>query len=1034
MGSTRFRTARVWCLALFALAAATVTAQSPATMAADPMLKDFAWRNVGNANLIGRVSAVDALDDDWTYVIAGAASGGVWKSVNGGTTWTTIFDQYGSASIGAVKIFQKNKNLIWVGTGESWGRNTAAWGDGIYKSTDGGATFTNMGLKDSYNIERIVTHPTNPDIVYVSVVGNIWAPIGSRGVFKTIDGGKTWTKLTEGLPNEPTTGAAGLVMDPTNPEVLYTSFWQRKRAPWVLTSGGPNGGIFKTLNGGKTWTKLTKGLPGPNVGRIGLAIARSNPKVLMAHVEAEFQPNCPQAGRGGGGGGGGRGGQAAAAPDPACTDMTKLGAGMYRTEDSGATWTLVDRYISRPFYYMQVGISPLDDKYIFSYTINYRRSLDGGKTWTTGGGGDGGHCWHAMWYDPHNKGRYYIASDGGLNLTHDDGASSLRFNNINVTQYYDVSADNQEPYWICGGLQDAGASCGPAATRASGVYTSDWVNLSGGDGFHTAMEPDGPWAYTESQPDLQGGNIGRTNLKTRERVSVRPNKLNITNYAEMVTPAMEKRGEEQNWGTQPQGMGPFRFNWSTPFFLSPHDSKQLFVGGNHVFMSTDRGMTYRIISPDLTQNDIERTIRKSGGMTPDEDPGGGAEYFGTIITMAESPLERGNIWVGSDDGNIQVTRNYGATWTKVGVAGMPGVPRPDMWVSRVEPSHFARGTAYATIDGHRFGNYKPFVYKTTDYGKTWTAISNNIPDGNTMWVVKEDTKNPNLLFAGSEMSAFYSLDGGANWKKLNQNMPTVAVHDVLVHPRDGDLIAATHGRGLWVLDDITPLQQMTKDVQASEAFLFENRPTTQWLSIQPQHNGGNLAFVGKNPTRNAVINYFLSDRVSGDVKFDITETTSDATCTGTVPAKAGIGRVEWTMRFSTPGRAMPGAAAPAGGGRAGGGGGGGRGGAGGGGAAACLVQPNNAAPTGRGGGGGFGGGGGNAGRAEPGTYKVTMTANGKTYTSTITLKADPMGLAAGMAGAPLAVDAESGVTNDPAVLRERAERAQNAGPGRSGKK
>ena len=452
MRASASRWIRLAFVSVIGLTGATLAAQS-STPVSDPMIKDLRWRNVGNANLIGRISAIDALEDDFAHVVVGAASGGVWQSTNAGTTWTTIFDTYGAASIGDVRLNQKDGGkTIWVGTGEECGRNTAAWGDGIYKSTDGGATFQNMGLKDSYNIAKILIHPVQTDTVYVAVIGNIWAPIGERGVFKTTDGGKTWNKLTTGLPNDPQTGAIDMVMDPTNPDVLYTTFWQRIRYPWALKSGGPNSGIFKSTNGGRSWTKLTKGLPDGDLGRIGIAIARTNPKVLMAHVEHGFQPNC------GGGRGGGRGaapGAAAPAVDPACTDMTKLGAGMYRSEDGGATWTFLDRYISRPFYYMHVQISPLDDKYVFSYTINYRRSADGGKTWNQlqGGGGDGGHCWHAMWLDPHNRGRYYIGSDGGLNLTHDDGATSLRFNNINVTQYYDVAADMREPYWVCGGLR-----------------------------------------------------------------------------------------------------------------------------------------------------------------------------------------------------------------------------------------------------------------------------------------------------------------------------------------------------------------------------------------------------------------------------------------------------------------------------------------------------------------------------------------------------------------------------------------------------
>ncbi|HEX7781039.1 MAG TPA: hypothetical protein VF424_17445, partial [Vicinamibacterales bacterium] len=917
-------------LAALALASTALTAQSGAPQKPDPNIQDLRWRNIGNANLVGRVSSIDALDSDWAHVIVGSAAGGVFKSTNGGVRWESIFDNYGAASIGDVKINQQDPQIIWVGTGEECGRNSAAWGDGIYKSTNGGATFTNVGLKDSYNIAKIVLHPKNQDLVYVAAIGNIYTGGGSRGVFKTIDGGKTWTKLSEGLPNDPQTGAIDLVMDPSNPEILYTAFWQRIRYPWALKSGGPHSGIFKSVNGGKSWTKLTKGLPPGDMGRSGLAIARSNPRVLMAHIEHGFQPNCGGGRGGGGGGGGGRGGEQPATPptpNPECTDMTKLGAGMYRSEDGGASWVFLDRNISRPFYYMHVAISPLDDKYIFSFNINYRTSRDGGKTWQ-GGGPGGGHCYHAMWHDPHNKGRYYIGSDGGLNLTHDDLATDLRFNNINVTQYYDVGLTMADPYWVCGGLQDAGSSCGPSQTRSQAIYTSDWVNLSGGDGYHAESPPDDPdLVITESQPGNAGGNIGYSNLRTRERTNMRPNKNNISNYADYITPEMEKLAADRNWGQQPQQLGPLRFNWSTPIKLSPHNTRTVYTGANHLLVSTDFGRTWRAISPDLTTNDPEKTVRRSGGMTPDEDPGGGAEYHGTIITISESPLEPGNIWVGTDDGNVQVTRDGGKTWNKVGVAGMPGMPRPDFWVSRVEAGHHARGTAYVTVTGHRMANYDPFVYKTTDYGKTWTKITNGIPTGvpgNPMYVIKEDLVNPNLLFAGSEFTAFYSLDGGQNWKRLNEvggppdwQLPTVAVHDVEIHARDNDLVAGTHGRGLWILDDITPLQQMTQQVQQSEAHLFRNRVATKWLSVQPQHGGGALAFRGTNPTRNAVINYYLSSKVTGDVRFEVASADGQSTCTATLtPASgtnangyaAGIGRIEWAMRWSS----GPGAAAAGG--------------------------------------------------------------------------------------------------------------------------
>ncbi|MEZ5318709.1 MAG: hypothetical protein R2752_15020 [Vicinamibacterales bacterium] len=972
---------RLGCLCGLIAAGTTLAAQS-GTAPADPMIQDLDWRNIGNGNLIGRISAVDALEDDFAYVVVGSASGGVWKSTSAGTSWDPIFDHYGAASIGDVRIDQKNKDIIWVGTGEECARNTSAWGDGLYKSTDGGQTFVNVGgpLKESYNIAKILIHPADSNIVYVAAIGNTWAPIGERGLFKTTDGGTTWTKLGGGLPVDPTTGAIDMVMDPRNPETLYVSFWQRIRYPWALKSGGPNSGIFKSTNGGRSWTKLTRGLPEGDMGRIGIAISRSNPRILMAHIEHGFQPNC-----GGRGGGGGRGGQQPP-QDPACTDMTQLGAGMYRSEDGGATWTFLDRYISRPFYYMHVQISPLDPNYVFSYNINYRRSMDGGKTWTSSGSPQGGHCYHAMWLDPHNKGRYYTGSDGGLNLTHDDGETSLRFNNINVTQYYDVALDNREPYYVCGGLQDAGSSCGPSQTRANGIYTSDWYNLSGGDGYHAEIDPN-DWrnVYTESQPDTNGGNVGLSNIETRERQSVRPSKNNISNWDQYITPAMEDLAEKNNWGRQPQDLGALRFNWSTPLLLSPNNNKMLFIGANHLLMSPDGGQTYRLLSPDLTKNDPERTIRRSGGLTPDEDPGGGAEYHATIITISESPIEPGNIWIGTDDGNIQVTRDAGATWTKVGTDGMPGLPQNDLWVSRVEASHHTRGLAYATVDGHRMAKYSPWVFKTTDYGRTWTRISNGIPDGNPLYVVREDLKNPNLLFAGSEFAAFYSLDAGQNWKRLNQNLPTVAVHHLEIHPRDGDLVAGTHGRGIWIMDDISPLQQMTPEVQSAEAHLFQSRPAIQWFSIQPQHNGGALAFVGENPTRNAIINYYLSPRVTGNVDFAITDIGETGTCTASFPAEAGIQRIEWTMRWNPP---------PAGNaqqGRGGGGFGGGRGRGGGGGP--CLIDPA-AQPQGgggrRGGGGGFGRGGGGGGRVDPGTYKITMTANGRTYTSTIQVRPDPI--------------------------------------------
>ena len=973
---------------------ATQQVQPAASYSNDPLIAPLKWRNVGNANLVGRISAIDALENDFAHVIVGSASGGVYKSTNAGVTWTPIFDNYGAASIGDVAINQKNPDIIWVGTGEECGRNSAAWGDGIYKSTDGGKTFTHMGLKDSFNIGTILLHPTDPNTVYVSAIGSIYRKGGDRGFFKTTDGGKTWTELSNNLPaNDEWTGAIEARMDPTNPNTIYVGFWERKRTAWKLDSGGANGGIFKTTDGGKTFRKLTKGLPTGKTGKIGLAVARSNPKVVMAHVEAEFQPEQNS---------------------PDFADMTKIGAGIYRSEDGGETWQFMNRYNRRPFYYNHVAISPFNDKETYHYNISFDRSNDGGKTFLPsgrgGGGGGGGrggnstapagsgmHCWHAIWLDPHNKKRFWIGSDGGLGLTHDDGQTYLRFENLNVTQYYDVAADMRDPYWICGGLQDAGSSCGPSATRASAIYTSDWVNTSGGDGYHAAMDPsDNRTVYTESQPGTSGGNLTRTDLYTRQGQSIRPRKgVNIVNYNDYITPEIEKRQKDLNWGEAPPPpppgqrggggrggggggggrgatMGAFRWNWSTPFILSEFNPHTLYLGANHLFKSTNKGDTWRIISPDLTKNITERILRKSGGLTPDEDPGGGAEFYGTIVTIAESPLSQGEIWIGTDDGNVQISRNDGATWEEVG-KNLPGIQK-DMYVSRVEPSHHAAGTGYVSIDGHEAADFKPHVFKTTDYGKTWTDISSNLPEMGPIYVVKEDLKNPNLLFVGTEFAAHYSIDGGKKWSKLNNNMPTVAVHDLMIHPRDNDLIAATHGRGFWIMDDITPLQQLSDKVTSAEAHLFESPVATQWLRMQPHGTGGTLSFRGENPTRDAVINYYLGSSASGQVKFEIENAAGTQKRTLTVPARAGVNRLEWNMTYDPTAEEL------------------------------AAFQQAQAAARGRQGGGGGGGGGGGRGRgggppqgetADPGVYRVTMTVNGKTYTSALTVRPDPL-----LAGAP----------------------------------
>jgi photosystem II stability/assembly factor-like uncharacterized protein len=668
--------------------------------------------------------------------------------------------------------------------------------------------------------------------------------------------------------------------------------------------------------------------------------------------------------------------------DPAYNDMTKLGSGIYRSEDGGETWKYMNRNFSRPFYYNHVAISPHDDKLTYHPNQNFQMSSDGGRTLR--GNSGGGHCFHAIWLDPHNKNRFYTGSDGGLALTHDGGQTYVTFKNINATQYYGVAVDMREPYYVYGGLQDAGTSGGPSMTRSRGIYLNEFLNVQGGDGYHAQVDPsDWRTVYTGQDPRGVGTEISRSNIETRQRIDVRPWKdVNIVNYDKYVTKEMEDLQLKKGWGPIPRpgttfnyrtaGSGAFRWNWSTPIQLSPINPRTLFVGANHLFKTVDRGDHWYIVSPDLSKNLFEQTQKKSGGLTPDEEPGGGAETHGTIITISPSPLDEQIIWVGTDDGNVQLTRDGGATWRNVAET-IPGLPQNDMWVSRVEASHFKPGTGYVTIDGHRSANFKPWVFKTTDFGASWTNISNNLPDNEPVYVIQEDLKNPNLLFLGTEFAIYYSINGGERWTKFNKNLPTVAVHDILIHPRDRDLIIGTHGRGIWVLDDITALEQLTPQVQEADAHLFQNRTATKWVSQEPMHDGGAYAFIGENPSKNAVIHFYLGRESKGEVTVEIADAAGKRTRRYTMPnAIPGIGRLEWDMRFGAGGGGGFGAAGGQGqGGRRGGFGGGGGGGGGG---------------QGR-----RGGRGGDAGSdAEPGTYRVTLTVNGKSYAGSITVRADPL--------------------------------------------
>jgi photosystem II stability/assembly factor-like uncharacterized protein len=911
-------------------------AQAGAVPAAT-VLTAFEWRNLGPANMAGRVADIEAVEANPSVVYVAAASGGVWKSVNAGTTWTPIFTSYGTSSIGDVAIYQRNPDIIWVGSGEDCVRNSVAWGDGVYKSTDAGKTFTNVGLRDSHHISRVVTHPTNPDIVYVAAQGHLWGYNAERGIYKTTDGGRTWRKLTSGLPNDDRTGASDIQMDPSNPNVLYAGLWERIRRPFIFESGGANGGIYKSTNGGDSWTKLTTGLPTGRIGKTTITIHRKNPKILSAIVEATVT-----------------------------NDLKVPGSGIYRSEDAGATWTYVNTTNSRPFYYSHIQLDPNDPNRLYVMEVPARVSEDGGRTFARSLQGIEGD-FHAMWIDPNNSDRFYIGNDKGASVTYDRGFTFQMFDNMDIGQFYAVTADNRDPYYLYGGLQDSGNWGGPSNSRDyNGILGDHWFKFHSGDGFHTTVDPnDWRTVYTETQ----NGGLRRLDAEFRQfgqSVSPRPN--TILNYEEV----------SQREGAPPR----IRYNWSAPLILSPHDSKIVYIGGNYLLRSLDRGESWSIISPDLSTKDPDYLTPAPKGFMGER---GGAETHATLISVVESPVRAGVIWAGPDDGNIQLTTDGGATWTN-GRDALPAAQVPARtWVSRVEPSHFDAATAYVSFDGHRNDNFRPYLFRTTDYGKTWTSLTSNLPPGEPVYVVKEDLKNPSLLFVGTERGAYASIDGGGRWDPVGRGLPVVPVHDLVIHPREGDLIAATHGRSLWILDDITPLQQLTPAVLQSDGHLFASKVATIWRAISRGATRGHFLFQGRNPLtiaqrppanspselqNSAAISFYLGAGATGTVRLDVESLDGARTFSVDLPAAPGLTRYMWNMRFG---------AAGADGGR--GGRGGGRGGRGG----------------GRRGGAGDPGGGEPpagppapfSGPAEPGSYRVKLTINGRTHVSTLMIRPDP---------------------------------------------
>jgi photosystem II stability/assembly factor-like uncharacterized protein len=823
-------------------------------------------RNIGPANPGGRVVDIEAHPDDFTKVYVASASGGVWKSTNAGTTWQPIFDKYETASIGDIAIDPMNKNTLWVGTGEANNRNSVSWGNGIYKSIDGGKTFENKGLQSTQQISRVLVNPKNSDDVCVCAIGHLWGYTGDRGLFRTKDGGKSWNKKTNGLPNDGKTGCTDLVRDSKNPNILYAAFYHRLRKPWNFFSGGEQGGIFKSTDGGETWKKLTNGLPSGPTGRIGLAIYENNPNILMAIVEAKRSDT-----------------------------LAVPGSGIYRSENGGQTWSYVNTYNNRPFYYSQIRINPMDDKRVYVLTTRFMVSEDGGKTFKDGSADQEVHGdFHALWLDPKNKDRYYLGADKGFSLTHDHGAHFQLIDNLPITQYYSINYDMQEPYIVYGGLQDNGSFATPSFSRdARGILNDHNWKMHWGDGQEAAVNPFDP---NDAYTGMENGHYFKYNPQNRELKQISPSFYNVLNFNDY-------------FKTSDTIQDVMRFNWSTPFALSPNDPSTIYMAGNHVYKSTNKGMQWTIISPDLsTNNRIKRKDGISGGITPDNT---GAETHCTVSSLSISSISDDIIWAGTDDGQVQVTKDGGKSWHNL-TAKISSVTQ-GLWVSKVEASKFHPGRAYVTFDGHRSDDFGTYIFITDDYGSTWNRINSDLTEGEVVRTLKEDNINENLLFVGTETGVWYSLDKGNSWTKL-KGLPTVSVYDLKIHPRDNDLIIGSHGRGIWIVDDISPLQQMSAGITNNALHIFEQKPTTLWHNVSRGGQRGHFWWAGGNPAniKNTssipraefkvevpVTFYIGSDKIDS-VQIKISHPSSKLVYSNKIKVNLGINRFFWNREFDSP--------------------------------------------------------------------------------------------------------------------------------------